>query len=876
MKLLDKTNLGSNQLGGKAQSLANLSKYGFTIPEWFVVPSDLFINWLKENKENINNPDKFTFPKEISEQILEKVEEEKVYAVRSSARAEDSASNSFAGQFETYLGIKKEDILTYIKKVFISGLSERVQVYSKEKNINIYDLIPSVIVQEQIFSEKAGVAFSINPVTGNFKEIVISAVFGLGSGLVDGTITADTVKVDKTNARIERNIARKELKEIFLDGKIQQITLTDTEGSAEVLTKREIRAIEDMVLTIAEKNNCPQDIEWAIQNDQLYLLQARPITNLKMVQNTIDTITVWDNSNIVESYGGVVSPMTYSFIRYAYAEVYKQMCKMFNVSANILNYNDYTFNHMLGYVNGRVYYNMISWYKLLTMLPGYNFNKEFMIQMMGAKQPLSDEALNLIEKQKYPSTKFEDIKGLVSGLIGFAYNYFKIEKFTERFYNNVKDAMGNECKNNILNNMSLSDLSEYYRKLERKLIKNWDAPVINDFFAMIFYGVLRKCSENWLNGELKEIYNDLLCGDGQIISTQPAKKIKEISILANLLSTPDRKVYLPDIFKNSSLEEIEKTLSDFPELKEKIDDYINTFGGRCLEELKLETETLEDNPLTLYRTIGYTSDKITTNSNNAIDEVQVRKAAEEKYKQLLSSKPIKKILYGYIVKKARYFVRNRENLRFERTRIFGCVRKIINQMGEKLFLLDLIENPKDIFYLELNEVLGFIEGNGTNTDLKETVKVRKEQLEKYKLIQMPQRFTTYGSVNSNNRFVEDLIENKIDDNVEMLKGIGCCPGIIRGKVRVITDPKDAVIEKGEIMVAERTDPGWIMLFPMSSAVLVEKGSLLSHAAIVVREMGIPAVVGVDGLLSWLKTGDYVEINGSTGEIKKLESEKNEK
>ena len=245
------------------------------------------------------------------------------------------------------------------------------------------------------------------------------------------------------------------------------------------------------------------------------------------------------------------------------------------------------------------------------------------------------------------------------------------------------------------------------------------------------------------------------------------------------------------------------------------------------------------------------------------------KNAEERYKKLLKNKPFKKLTYSYIVKKARYFVRNRENLRFERTRIFGTVRKIINQMGEKLYLLDYINTPKDIFYLELNEVLGFIEGNETNTNLKETVELRKQQETEYKKITMPQRFTTHGSVNSNNYYIEDLIENKIDANTEMLTGIGCCPGIIKGKVRIITDPKDAVLEKGEIMVAERTDPGWIMLFPMSSAVLVEKGSLLSHAAIVVREMGIPAVVGVDGLLSWLKTGDIVEINGATGTIKKV-------
>lgn len=868
--ILTYKDLNNPQLGGKAYSLANLSKLAeksktYNIPNWFVVPSSVFTGWIQCH--SIDTVNDFNFTVEEEKEILNQLVDDKIYAIRSSARAEDSKNNSFAGQFETYLGIKKDQVLETIKKVYLSGLSDRIKVYTKNSDLKLEDLIPSVIVQELVQADKAGVAFSVNPVNGNQKEIVISAVFGLGSGLVDGTITADTVTVNKISKRINRVIGKKELKEIYIDNKVEQIQLTKQESLKEVLEKNETRKIEDLVYDVENYNKCPQDIEWAIKDNQLYLLQARPITNLKTLQNTSDTITVWDNSNIVESYGGIVSPMTYSFIRYAYAEVYKQMCKMFNVSSKILNHNDYTFNHMLGYINGRVYYNMMSWYKLLTMLPGYNFNKDFMIQMMGSKQPLSNEALKVIEEQKYPSSKIEDIKGLLFGLYGFGYNYFKIRKFTDKFYDNVKNAIGRET--NELKYLSLSELAEYYRKLERKLIRNWDAPVINDFFAMIFYGVLRKCSENWLNGELKEIYNDLLCGDGQIISTQPAKKIKEIATLSVLLSTPDKKVYLPDIFKEKSLEEIEENLLDFPELKEKINDYLKTFGGRCLEELKLETETLEDNPLSFYRTIGYTSDKLSESSNNVIDEVQVRKNAEERYKKLLKNKPFKKLTYGYIVKKARYFVRNRENLRFERTRIFGTVRKIINQIGEKLYLLDYINTPKDIFYLELNEVLGFIEGNGTNTDLKETVKLRKQQEIEYKKITMPQRFTTHGSVNSNNYYVEDLIENTVDANTEILTGIGCCPGIIKGKIRIITDPKDAVLEKGEIMVAERTDPGWIMLFPMSSAVLVEKGSLLSHAAIVVREMGIPAVVGVDGLLSWLKTGDIVEINGATGTIKKV-------
>ena len=526
---------------------------------------------------------------------------------------------------------------------------------------------------------------------------------------------------------------------------------------------------------------------------------------------------------------------------------------------------------MLGLIHGRVYYNMISWYKLLTMLPGYNFNKDFMIQMMGAKEPISEDALKRVEKEKCPTTKLEDVRGLISGLSGAFTNYCKIKKLTAEFYNNVNEAINS--KQSSLENMSLSELAEYYRNIERKLIKKWDAPVINDFFAMIFYGLLRKYSENWLNGELKEIYNDLLCGDGQIISTQPAKKIKEIALLLNLQSGANinEKTYLPDIFKNGSINQINKVLEKHPDINQKIEEYINTFGGRCLEELKLETETLEDNPLLLYRTIGHAA-CIKNADAEDFSEIKLREEAEKRYKELLKAHLIKKSIYKFIVNKTRYFVRNRENLRFERTRIFGTVRKIMVEIGNKLYLLGLIDDKRDVFYLELEEILGFIEGNATTVNLKDLISVRKKTFEEYKQHNYPTRINTYGAINTNNSFKDGSSQETTTISGDSTSGIGCCPGVVRGKVRIVTDPRNANLKSGEILVAERTDPGWIMLFPIASAVLVEKGSLLSHAAIVVREMGIPAVVGVDNLLNWLNDGELVEINGATGEIKKLKGD----
>jgi pyruvate,water dikinase len=223
-----------------------------------------------------------------------------------------------------------------------------------------------------------------------------------------------------------------------------------------------------------------------------------------------------------------------------------------------------------------------------------------------------------------------------------------------------------------------------------------------------------------------------------------------------------------------------------------------------------------------------------------------------------------------VLRHARARVRDRENLRFERTRLFGRVRRIFVEIGRRLHACDCLDDPRDVFYLELNEVLGFIDGTTTTTDLKGIAAVRRAEFQHFQQMPAPaDRFETRGVVNHAHSFQCSGTPQSLTDDGDTRQGLACCAGIVRGRARVITDPRCAVIERGEILVAERTDPGWILLFPAASGVLVERGSLLSHSAIVSRELGLPGIVSIPGLTAWLKTGDLVEMNGSTGLVRRI-------
>jgi pyruvate,water dikinase len=240
----------------------------------------------------------------------------------------------------------------------------------------------------------------------------------------------------------------------------------------------------------------------------------------------------------------------------------------------------------------------------------------------------------------------------------------------------------------------------------------------------------------------------------------------------------------------------------------------------------------------------------------------------------LAGRPLRRWVFAWVLKNARERVRTRENLRYERTRIFGRVRTLFLELGGRFHERGLLESPRHIFFLEAEEIFGFVQGYAVGTDLKGLVALRRREYDAYARMEKPaDRFETRGIVYHANRFTgtEGFMPEGVPDG-DLRQGTGCGPGAASGRARVVTDPATAHIEPGEILVAERTDPGWVMLFPLASGLVVERGSLLSHSAIVAREMGIPTVIGLEGATAWLRTGDMVHVDGRVGCVRRLRAD----
>jgi rifampicin phosphotransferase len=449
-------------------------------------------------------------------------------------------------------------------------------------------------------------------------------------------------------------------------------------------------------------------------------------------------------------------------------------------------------------------------------------------------------------------------------LAGLVWNYVTLEAQIRRFNARLACALAEPSP--PLARMRLDELTEHFESLRGELGRHWDAPLSNDFFAMIFHGVLRKLTLAWCDDQSGMLANDAIRGGGGMISAEPAARVREMAALAAGDSRLVRALCEAPV--PGAVHAIREN-SDFRAL---YDAYLAKFGDRCLEELKLESETLHENPTVLLRSIGELARAAQSSPQSAAPPPGVADAWQA-IRQRLQGSPFKQLLMQWVLRNARTRVRQRENLRFERTRLFGRIRRVFLEAGKRLHAAGALDDPRDIFYLETDEVVALAAGTAVTAGIRSLAALRKSEFEPYRSTPAPaERFETRGVVCIAQNYRPSAQPVAGEAAGEDRRGIGCCPGIVRGTVRVVRDPRTAQLPAGSILVADHTDPGWIMLFPSAAGLLVERGSLLSHSAIVARELGIPAVVSIPGLTAWLRDGDLVELDGAQGTVRRLSAQ----
>ncbi len=848
VSMRDPTSMDIRRVGAKAARLASLARQGYDVPPFFVIGAEVFAGVRADPRlreldraiaaDGVGGRD----AAEAASRVLAAPIDPRVWprvlelrrvigagpvAVRSSAIVEDGAAHSFAGQLDSVLGVRDDDALARaVRAVWASVYGARAVAYRRLRDVP-RSLDVAVIVQRQVEADRAGVSFSVDPTDACL--LAISATRGLGDALVAGRTPGETYRVDR-----------------------ETLATTGPLADGAILSERELRDLATLALRLERDAGCPQDVEWAIANGRIHVLQARAITTAPARRTT------WDNANIVESFPGLTLPLTYSLARACYAAVYRQAAALAGVSQDALDAHDDDLQLMIGLIRGRVYYRLDSWYAMLSLLPGVSHNRRFMEQMMGVRTSLRS---GRVHTRPSPSEVVRIARlSARMAILGLSLGG-RVRAFARMI-----DEICGEHERHDLRALDADALVARYETLTRTIRDRWQAPIMNDFSTALMFGLARLLLGRWGRGAAS--LEDLLRGI-EMPSVVPARE------MAAIAATVRADEGLRALFRERTDDELASELvaGRLPRpLERAVSGYLDRFGYRCVQELKLERPSLRDDAAPLFAGIRAYIDRPDVDLlRSAERDRAARHAAERRLHErlggVLGSASPRLVALRWIVGRARRHMRDREEMRFARGRVFGLARELFTAMGLRLAEAHRIDDGRDIFYLTVEEACAAARGDGT-ADLRSLVRARRLEYDRYESEPpLPDRFETSGDPSA---AAESLVTSGADEAPgDALQGTPCCAGVVRGIARVVAAPSRHELRAGEVLVARETDPGWVTVFPLAAGILIERGSPLSHSAIVARELGIPTIVGIRGLTREITTGALLTMDGATGRVTRV-------
>lgn len=853
-------------VGGKGANLGELIRIdGIHVPEGFCITTKAFqrmvgeasrinklldqISFLKiEDREIISKLsteirlciEETAIPEEISNEVtlfLSRLGEDKAYAVRSSATAEDLPTASFAGQQDTYLNIIGEEaILKHIIKCFASLYTERAIIYRIQNDFDHRKVQLSVIVQRMVFPQASGIMFTADPVTSNRKVLSIDASFGLGEALVSGLVNPDSYKI-RNDVVIDKKISTKKLAVYASNnGGTVNKEITPELMNKQVLTDEQIINLMHMGKRIEEHFGCPQDIEWCLADDTFSIVQSRPITTLYPVPEAND------GENHV-------------YLSVGHQQMMTDSIKPLGMS--IFQLTSFGPRYRAG---GRLFVDVTP------MLASIE-SRTILLNNMGQHDPLMKDALTTIiergdfiktlppdKKEQTPGksnpgipvvdipTQFEDNPNIVSELI-------------EKNQTSIK-----ELKHNILTKSGV-ELIEFI--LED--IQELKQILFDPQSSAVFIAAMNASA--WINEKMMEWLDEKNAADALSVSV-PNNITSEMGLeLLNVADVirPYSEVigYLEHVNEDCFMEELTK-FDGGQESRGAILSFLDKYGMRCAGEIDITKPRWSEKPTILVP-------MLLNNIKNSPPKAGILKfeqgllAAMKKERELLER--LKQLPEGeqkahetkQRIDLMRNFIGYREYPKYGMVNRYFVYKQALLKESEQLVQADVIQEKEDIFYLTLEELLEVVSSKKLDYQI---ISKRKEDYKLYEKLTPPRVITSEGEIITGEYKRENLPEGAI-------VGLSVSSGIIEGRARVILNIEDAVLEEGDILVTSFTDPSWTPLFVSIKGLITEVGGLMTHGAVIAREYGLPAVVGVKNATNLIKDGQHIRVNGTEGYIEIL-------
>ena len=861
---IDKTKL--MVVGGKGANLGELSRIeGIRVPDGFCVSTEAFeriigetssINELLDQLSLLKMEDRdkigelsseirrviegVAIPEDIHEEItrfLSIFGAKNAYAVRSSATAEDLPAASFAGQQDTYLNIVgKEAILKHISKCWASLFTERAVTYRLQNGFDHRKVHLSVVVQKMVFPQVAGILFTADPVTSNRKVLSIDASFGLGEALVSGQVNADIYKV-RNGKVLDKKISAKKLAMYALkDGGTQEQEIEPERQNRQALKDEQILQLERMGRKIAEHFACPQDIEWCLADDTFYIVQSRPITTLYPIPEAND------QENHV-------------YISVSHQQMMTDPMKPLGLSFFLL-----TTNALMRKAGGRLFVDVAQ--QLASPV-----SRQSLLGVMGQHDPLMKDALmTIIERGDFikslPDDKPEKTPGKSNqgrSLPDFKtlndYDPAIVSDLIKRSETSVE-----ELKQNI-QTKSGSDLIDFILEDIQQLKKN-----LSDRQSFGVFMTAMNAS-SWINENMMKWLGEKNVAD-TLSQSVPNNVTSEMGLalldVADVVRPyPEVINYLQQVKDDSFLEELVK-FHGGQESRDAIYAFLNKYGMRCAGEIDITRPRWSEKPTTLVPLILSNIKNFEPGESKRRFE-QGRQEALKKEQELLDR--LKQLPDGEqkaketqrMIDLIRNFIGYREYPKYGMVHRYFVYKQALLKEAEQLVQANVLHEKEDIFYLAFEELREVVH---TNTLDYQVISKRKDEYKFYEKLTPPRVITSDGEIIAGEYKRENL-------PAEAIVGLPVSSGVIEGRARVILNMEDAAIEDGDILVTSFTDPSWTPLFVSIKGLVTEVGGLMTHGAVIAREYGLPAVVGVENATRLIKDGQRIRVHGTEGYVEIL-------
>lgn len=819
------------KIGNKAKYLMVMLSNGFNVPNGFVLDNDTFDeivtfnnkqNRIAEiispiNKDNIKATsvslqglfDEFEMPQTIIDAVCAKMKDGTQYAVRSSGLKEDLESFSFAGQYSTFLNVAGlENIKEAIINCYKSMYSQTILTYLVDNNLGTEQLEMAVIVQEMVNADKSGIAFTVNPLTGNDKEIVVEIAEGLGENIVSGKVVPERYFYN------------------WFDDKYKH------EKANKLLTAVEMNDLMKTLLDIQIYFGYPCDIEFAFENGRLYILQSRAITKI-MYSEIKDQ---WSTADFKD--GGVSATVCTPYMWSLYEYIWETTLKKYMLDSKILKEKEIRKLGNMFY--GRPYWNMSVVKSGMATVPGYKeiqFDSEFGVKITyegdGNTTKITPKSIfkiirMAIKQKSILGEHLDNVQSYKDKLLGKYFEY-------------------------------INDKEEYtfdeYQKIWCTLVKNDYLLSEGSYFWQIFLNTIQQSlfKDKILKIVGKSGYFNLIGGLDNISHLLPFYDMWD---LGRQIKKDERALAYWNISGISTIlkDYNSKTKSNFiPELTE----FINTYGYHSDKELDVTYPCYFEDPSNIIKMIkeSILLDESTNPDFDRLKQKQVYLDELAKIKTSVSGKKYVKLVKS--IERMRSMLWWREELRDISTRFYYVIRIYTMELAKMYLEKGIISDVSDIWYLKIEDIFDFIDQKKSQADLEKIITRNR----KY--------YNSFRNFTSENEIGAVFNKNGVEQETAStdITGIGCNSGVVTGIARVIESLAEIdKLQMNDILITKFTDTGWTSKFAILKGIVTEYGGILCHAAIVSREYGIPCIVSVEGATKKIKDGSTVSVNGETGEI----------